>query len=168
MKKILFFVPLVLAVLAGCEKEVVEDDPIRMDPDHLTYVEEGVRLIAGAEQSRVSFELQPGVDEGTYVASKMAWEEGDIIKVWYNGKIRRFVTTTAGRQGTFYPVNASDVISRDEFDPSNPKRLVAYYNVSSVESDGTAAFTIAAVQTEGEASNKIPLYENIDEAVPSL
>ncbi len=161
MKKILFFVPLVLAVLAGCEKEVVEDDPIRMDPDHLTYVEEGVRLIAGAEQSRVTFNLDG--DGTTYTASHMAWEKGDIIKVWYNGKIRRFVTNTAGAQGNFNPMTKDDIITREEFDGS--KKLIAYYNVTSIaEETGNASFTIAANQTEGDATNKIPLYAYLENA----
>lgn len=164
MKACLFFIPLAAAVLVSCGKEPVGDNPSG-EEGGLIYVEKGVSIMAGAEtDSRVSFELLG--DEGSYTGTRMSWEVGDRIKLLYGGRVRNFVNTVAGRWATFRPVSDSDVLGRDEFDPDDPQPMLAYYNVTSVATaDGTATFTIPSEQTEGEVSNKLPLYASLAEAV---
>lgn len=152
MKKYLFLVPLVIAASVSCSKETPAEDTAGAPANQVYYVDEGISIIAKAEVTKVT--VTPVGEEGSYTGSQMAWEAGDQIKVYHNGKIANFVTETAGTTATFKPVTPGDVI----FSVDMGKPMIAYYNVSSVAVDGKATFSIAANQTEGTASNKVPLY----------
>lgn len=152
MKKYLFLVPLLIAASVSCSKETPAEDTAGAPANQVYYVDEGISIIAKAEVTKVT--VTPVGEEGSYTGSQMAWEAGDQIKVYHNGKIANFVTETAGTTATFKPVTPGDVI----FSVDMGKPMIAYYNVSSVAADGKATFSIAANQTEGTASNKVPLY----------
>ncbi len=146
MKKYLYILSIVAAAFVSCTKEKTEDTLA-----NLTYFERGIRIVASAEQSRVSVDL---VGEPGSLLSQMSWQNGDRIILFHNGKTYNFVTYMSGPMATFYPVEESDNIYY--VDLNEP--IAAYYNVSSVAADGKATFTIPAEQTEKELSNKVPLY----------
>lgn len=146
MKKYLYFLSIAAAALVSCTKEKTEDTVA-----NLTYFEKGVRIVASAEQSKVSVDL---VGEPGSLLSQMNWQVGDHITLFHNGKTYDFMTSSSGPVATFYPVNESDVI----YYISEDEPIAAYYNVTSVAADGKATFSIPAEQTEKELSNKVPLY----------
>ena len=151
MKKYLFLVPLVIAASVSCSKETPAEDTT--GADQIIYVKDGISIVADAEMTKVT--VTPVGEEGSYTGSQMAWEVGDRIKVYHDGKVGNFVTATAGTTATFNPVTPADVIYT--VNPSKP--VIAYYNVTSVNAtNGQATFSIPAEQTEGQASNKVPLY----------
>lgn len=145
MKKYLFFIPLVVAVLASCNKEISDDSG-----KAVSYVEEGLSIVASAELSKVTV----NIDDTRENPSFMSWEAGDHISVFHNGQTYDFVTATSGETAVFHPVDDDNAITA--IVPELP--LIAYYNVTSVAANGTATFSIPAEQTEGELSNKVPLY----------
>ncbi len=145
MKKIVFFIPLMFAVLASCNKETADGSA-----QAVTYIEDGLSIVAGAEMSKVTV----NIDDERVNPSYMSWEAGDHISVFHNGRSYDFVTATSGETALFYPVDANNAITT--IVPEQP--LIAYYNVTSVAANGTATFSIPAEQTEGELSNKVPLY----------
>lgn len=145
MKKIVFFIPLMVAVLASCNKETADGSA-----QAVTYIEDGLSIVAGAEMSKVTV----NIDDERVNPSYMSWEAGDHITVFHNGRSYDFITATSGETALFYPVDANNAITT--IVPEQP--LIAYYNVTSVAANGTATFSIPAEQTEGELSNKVPLY----------
>jgi len=146
MKKYLYFLSIAAAALVSCTKEKTEDTIA-----NLTCFEKGVRIVASAEQSKVSVDL---VGEPGSLLSQMNWQVGDHITLFHNGKTYDFMTSSSGPVATFYPVNESDVI----YYISEDEPIAAYYNVTSVAADGKATFSIPAEQTEKDLSNKVPLY----------
>lgn len=148
MKRYLFLLPLLTAVIASCNKE----NPVGDANNALSYVEKGISIVASAEMTKVS--VSPVGTEGAYTGSQMSWEVGDHITVFHDGKTYDFVTASFGTNATFYPVNDANVINS----LNSSKPVIAYYNVASVAADGTGTFSVPASQTEGELSNKTPLY----------
>lgn len=155
LNKSFLFAFLAVGILASCGKEriniAVEEEPGVSDTE-LTYVENGLRIVASAVQTKVSVSIDDSVEPHQSV---MAWEAGDHITVWHDGKTFDYVAASAGTSSVFNPVDAENTITAID----NTKPIVAYYNVSSVAAaDGTGTFSISANQTEGAASNKVPLY----------
>ena len=151
MKKYLFLIPLAAALMASCSKEEVQETPAK---EPAVYVKDGISIFAQSTPlSKVSVNLTG--EEDAFTGSQMAWENGDRITVFHDGKTYEYVTDGTGAGAAFHAVDDANKIT----EVTTTKPVIAYYNVSSVSStDGTATFSVPAVQTEGDATNKVPLY----------
>ena len=142
----------VVAMLASCSKDLTSDLNVGINGDqNVEGIEGGITLVASVgEMTRVSI-------EGDNVAktSEMNWEVGDELTVVYDGKTYQYVTTKAGRVSDFTPKDEANL-----FYPTDLSKPVAvFYNVKSVDAAAmTAVYDVAAEQTEGELTNKMPLY----------
>ena len=142
----------VVAMLASCSKDLTSDVNIGVNGDqNVEGIEGGITLVASVgDLTRVTI-------EGDNVAktSELNWEVGDELTVVYDGKSYQYVTTKAGRISDFTPKDEANV-----FYPTDLSKPVAvFYNVKSVDAAAmSAVYDIAAEQTEGELTNKMPLY----------
>ncbi len=142
----------VVAMLASCSKDLTSDVNVGVNGgESVEGIEGGVVLVASVEDmSRVTV-------EGDNVAktSQFNWEVGDELTVVYDGKSYQYVTTKAGRTTEFLPKDEANV-----FYPTDLSKPVAvFYNVKSVDAAAmTAVYDVVAEQTEGELTNKMPLY----------
>ncbi len=159
MKKYSLFILLTMAALVSCKKESPAQEEME-DNSNISYVKDGLCIVADAALTKVAVVLDTSTEPAT---SNMSWESGDHIKVYHNGTTYDYVTNSTGTTATFYAVDEENKITAID----NEKPVIAYYNVTSVAAaDGTATFAIPASQTEGAASNKVPLYAYT--ATPSL
>lgn len=147
MKK-LFYSAVVAAVLAGCSKDIATDINNGSQNDTENYYGGIVVEATVTDVTRVTVG-----NDGT--ASLTAWEAGDEITIAYDGKAYVYVAQNSGRTSAFAPKDAENAIT--SIDPVQD--VAAFYNVTTVDVDAkSAVFDIAAVQTEGTLSNKLPLY----------
>ena len=142
----------VVAMLASCSKDLTSDLNVGVNGgESVEGIEGGITLVASVEEmTRVSV-------EGDNVAktSKFSWEVGDELTIVYDGKSYIYQTTIAGSKSEFGPKDEANA-----FVPADLSKPVAiFYNVKSVDAAAmTATYDVAAEQTEGELTNKMPLY----------
>ena len=142
----------VVAMLASCSKDLTSDLNVGVNGgESVEGIEGGITLVASVEEmTRVSV-------EGDNVAktSKFSWEVGDELTIVYDGKSYIYQTTIAGAKSEFGPKDEANA-----FVPADLSKPVAiFYNVKSVDAAAmTATYDVAAEQTEGELTNKMPLY----------
>ena len=142
----------VVAMLASCSKDLTSDLNVGVNGDqNVEGIEGGITLVASVEDmTRVTV-------EGDTVAktSKFSWEVGDELTIVYDGKSYIYQTTIAGAKSEFGPKDEANA-----FVPADLSKPVAiFYNVKSVDATAmTATYDVAAEQTEGEMTNKMPLY----------
>lgn len=142
----------VVAMLASCSKDLTSDLNVGVNGDQsIEGIEGGITLVASVEDmTRVTV-------EGDTVAktSKFSWEVGDELTIVYDGKSYIYQTTIAGAKSEFGPKDEANA-----FVPADLSKPVAiFYNVKSVDAAAmTATYDVAAEQTEGEMTNKMPLY----------
>ena len=142
----------VVAMLASCSKDLTSDLNVGVNGgESVEGIEGGITLVASVEEmTRVTV-------EGDNVAktSKFSWEVGDELTIVYDGKSYIYQTTVAGSKSEFGPKDEANA-----FVPADLSKPVAiFYNVKSVDAAAmTATYDVAAEQTEGELTNKMPLY----------
>lgn len=132
------------ALVVGCSEDLTSD--LNVGPDgSLGTVGEGITLEVSVEDvTRVD------IEEG-----KPAWEVGDCLTLVHDGKSYEYKAVTGGNTASFAAVDAENAL--ETVDASKP--VAAFYNVKSVNVEAmTAVFDVAAVQTVGEATNKVPFY----------
>ncbi|MBR2115629.1 MAG: hypothetical protein IJ942_01255 [Alistipes sp.] len=132
------------ALVVGCSEDLTSD--LNVGPDgSLGTVGEGITLEVSVEDvTRVDIEK-----------GKPAWEVGDCLTLVHDGKSYEYKAVTAGNTASFAAVDAENAL--ETVDASKP--VAAFYNVKSVNVEAmTAVFDVAAVQTVGEATNKVPFY----------
>lgn len=132
------------ALVVGCSEDLTSD--LNVGPDgSLGTVGEGITLEVSVEDvTRVD------IEEG-----KPAWEVGDCLTLVHDGKSYEYKAVTGGNTASFAAVDAENAL--ETVDASKP--VAAFYNVKSVNIEAmTAVFDVAAVQTVGEATNKVPFY----------
>lgn len=132
------------ALVVGCSEDLTSD--LNVGPDgSLGTVGEGITLEVSVEDvTRVD------IEEG-----KPAWEVGDCLTLVHDGKSYEYKAVTGGNTASFAAVDAENAL--ETVDASKP--VAAFYNVKSVDVEAmTAVFDVAAVQTVGEATNKVPFY----------
>lgn len=150
MKKFLFIAAAV-AMLAGCSQDLTADidNAVNGTENVGSWDGEGLLVEASAEDfTRVNTNVENGV-------SYLTWEVGDQITIVHNGAAYVYVAQQAGRSSMFQPLDNANAITA--VDATLP--VAAFYNVATVDAATLkATFNIAAEQTEGQASNKLPLY----------
>ena len=161
MKKIFMLVAAV-AMLASCSQDFVEDSNLPTVGDtteNVSWYDLGIKLVASIDDvTRVSVS-----GDAAAATSTMAWEQGDLVKVVYDGVVYEYACTNSGTTGEFAPTSNESYISA--LDATKP--LVVYYNVKSVNATTlVATLDIPAEQVAGELSNKLPLYSY--NAAPAL
>lgn len=132
------------ALVVGCSEDLTSD--LNVGPDgSLGTVGEGITLEVSVDDvTRVD------IEEG-----KPAWEVGDCLTLVHDGKSYEYKAVTGGNTASFAAVDAENAL--ETVDASKP--VAAFYNVKSVNVEAmTAVFDVAAVQTVGEATNKVPFY----------
>lgn len=132
------------ALVVGCSEDLTSD--LNVGPDgSLGTVGEGITLEVSVEDvTRVD------IEEG-----KPAWEVGDCLTLVHDGNSYEYKAVTGGNTASFAAVDADNAL--ETVDASKP--VAAFYNVKSVDVEAmTAVFDVAAVQTVGEATNKVPFY----------
>ena len=132
------------ALVVGCSEDLTSD--LNVGPDgSLGTVGEGITLEVSVEDvTRVDIEK-----------GKPAWEVGDCLTLVHDGKSYEYKAVTGGNTASFAAVDAENAL--ETVDASKP--VAAFYNVKSVNVEAmTAVFDVAAVQTVGEATNKVPFY----------
>ena len=132
------------ALVVGCSEDLTSD--LNVGPDgSLGTVGEGITLEVSVEDvTRVDIEQ-----------GKPAWEVGDCLTLVHDGKSYEYKAVTGGNTASFAAVDAENAL--ETVDASKP--VAAFYNVKSVNVEAmTAVFDVAAVQTVGEATNKVPFY----------
>ena len=141
-----------VAMLASCSKDLTSDLGPNLDEQQSVQTANGgiVLELSMDDFTRVTV-------EGDNVAktSKLRWEVGDEVTIAYEGATYVYVATAEGR--------TTDFVAKDEanaFVPTDMSKPVAvFYNVKSVDAAAlTATFDVAAEQTVGELTNKVPLY----------
>lgn len=160
MKKIFMFVAAV-AMLASCTQDFVENSNLPAVGDtteNVSWYDLGVKLVASIDDvTRVTVEGDTAASKST-----MAWEQGDLVTVVYDGVVYEYACTNSGREGVFAPTSETAYIAT--LDATKP--LVVYYNVKSVDpATMVATYDIPAEQVAGTLSNKLPLYSYTAEPV---
>ena len=141
-----------VALVAGCSEDLTSD--VMVGPngsENVSGVAEGISLEVSVEDvTRVTITGDKVND-----ASAFAWEVGDEITLVHNGNSHVFVAVTGGKTAVFGAKGAENVLSA--VDASKP--VAVFYNVKNVDKAAmTATFDVAAEQTAGELTNKMPLY----------
>lgn len=140
-----------VAMLAGCSKDLTTD------VDNLVGGSQGVGSWSGD-----GIVVEAVADDVTRVntnvsdqTSYLTWEVGDELTLVHNGAQYVYLAQQAGRTSTFVPKDDANALTA--VDASLP--VAAFYNVASVDvATLKATFDIAAEQTEGTLTNKLPLY----------
>lgn len=141
-----------VALVAGCSEDLTSD--VMVGPngsENVSGVADGISLEVSVEDvTRVTITGDKVND-----ASAFAWEVGDEITLVHNGNSHVFVAVTGGKTAVFNAKGAENVLSA--VDASKP--VAVFYNVKDVDKAAmTATFDVAAEQTAGELTNKMPLY----------
>ena len=141
-----------VALVAGCSEDLTSD--VMVGPngsENVSAVADGISLEVSVEDvTRVTITGDKVND-----ASAFAWEVGDEITLVHNGNSHVFVAVTGGKTAVFGAKGAENVLSA--VDASEP--VAVFYNVKDVDKTAmTATFDVAAEQTAGELTNKMPLY----------
>lgn len=147
MKRLFSLLSLLLLLpLFSCIKEKEKDPSFGPDADD----KESITILGRIVQLPV---LPSDAGDDISGASRISWNAGDSIIIAYAGRQYVYKTHTSGRESIFRPVDKENGIKVLEDGAS----LTAWCNVSSVQLDGKGVFAIAAVQKEGEKSNRLPL-----------
>ena len=151
MKKLMMFVA-AAALVAGCSEDLTSD--VLVGPngsENVSAVADGISLEVSVEDvTRVTI-----TGDDAACKSVMAWEVGDELTLVHDGQAYQFVATTDGKTAVFAAKGTENVLS--SVDASKP--VAVFYNVKSVDNAAmTATFDVAAEQTAGELTNKMPLY----------
>ena len=141
-----------VALVAGCSEDLTSD--VMVGPngsENVSAVADGISLEVSVEDvTRVTITGDKVND-----ASAFAWEVGDEITLVHNGNSHVFVAVTGGKTAVFNAKGAENVLSA--VDASEP--VAVFYNVKDIDKAAmTAIFDVAAEQTAGELTNKMPLY----------
>ena len=149
MKKILMFATAV-AMLASCSNNFTENDLLCNSGagQDGAWNGEGLVVEASAEDvTRVNTNVSGN-------ASYLTWEAGDELTLVHGGAKYVYLAQEAGRVSTFVPKDDANAIT--SVDATLP--VAAFYNVGEVDpATLKATFAVAAEQTEGELTNKLPL-----------
>ena len=148
MKKILMLAAAV-AMLASCTNDTTTDELLVNGGSQVsTWNGEGLVVEASAEDvTRVNTNVEDG-------ASRLTWEAGDELTLVHGGAKYVYLAQEAGRVSTFVPKDDANAIT--SVDATLP--VAAFYNVGEVDpATLKATFAVAAEQTEGELTNKLPL-----------
>ena len=141
-----------VALVAGCSEDLTSD--VMVGPngsENVSAVADGISLEVSVEDvTRVTITGDKVND-----ASAFAWEVGDEITLVHNGNSHVFVAVTGGKTAVFNAKGAENVLSA--VTASEP--VAVFYNVKDIDKTAmTATFDVAAEQTAGELTNKMPLY----------
>ena len=140
-----------VAMLASCTNDATTDDVlVNGSADQIgTWNGEGLVVEASAEDvTRVNTNVSGN-------ESYLTWEAGDELTLVHNGASYVYLAQESGRVSTFLPKDNANAIT--SVDPTLP--VAAFYNVGEVDpATLKATFAVAAEQTEGELTNKLPLY----------
>ena len=140
-----------VAMLASCTNDAATDDVlVNGSADQIgTWNGEGLVVEASAEDvTRVNTNVSGN-------ESYLTWEAGDELTLVHNGASYVYLAQESGRVSTFLPKDDANAIT--SVDPTLP--VAAFYNVGEVDpATLKATFAVAAEQTEGELTNKLPLY----------
>ena len=141
-----------VALVAGCSEDLTSD--VMVGPngsENVSAVADGISLEVSVEDvTRVTITGDKVND-----ASAFAWEVGDEITLVHNGNSHIFVAVTGGKTAVFGAKGAENVLSA--VTASEP--VAVFYNVKDIDKTAmTATFDVAAEQTAGELTNKMPLY----------
>ncbi|MBQ5635329.1 MAG: hypothetical protein IIV10_03370, partial [Alistipes sp.] len=149
MKKILMLAAAV-AMLASCTNDATTDELLVNGAEQVgTWNGEGLIVEASAEDvTRVNTNVNGNT-------SYLTWEVGDELTLVHGGASYVYLAQQEGRVSTFVPKDDANAIT--SVDPTLP--VAAFYNVTSVDpATLKATFAVAAEQTEGDLTNKLPLY----------
>ncbi|MBR0394442.1 MAG: hypothetical protein IIX04_04980, partial [Alistipes sp.] len=150
MKKILMLVAAV-AMLASCSNDFTENDLLCNGGADQNGTWNGEGLIVEASAEDVT-RVNTNVNGNT---SYLTWEVGDELTLVHGGASYVYLAQQEGRVSTFVPKDDANAIT--SVDPTLP--VAAFYNVTSVDpATLKATFAVAAEQTEGDLTNKLPLY----------
>ena len=106
--------------------------------------------VVAEQSSRVT------IDGDRVSESHLSWEEGDEIEIVHNGRSYTYVATESARQARFVPKGEESVLRLADVTAAP---IALFYNVKSIDTSAlTATFDVSAVQREGCADNRLPLY----------